>query len=155
MDTDFNKSNIGVIFEKADTDDEKVAVLNKFNDFFASIGETLAQKLPPSSVSPTDFIPTVLQSFFLFPVSQVEISAIVSNLKITRTHVNEMPIVIFKKLVKILSYPLALLVNNSFDHGIFPDKLKIARITPIHKKGDLTLPTNYRPISSLPHINKI
>ncbi len=38
---------------------------------------------------------------------------------------------------------------------IFPDKLKIAKISPIHKKEDDILFTNYRPISLLPAISKI
>ncbi len=39
--------------------------------------------------------------------------------------------------------------------GIFPDKLKVAKIMPIHKKDDESLFTNYRPISLLPAISKI
>ncbi len=38
--------------------------------------------------------------------------------------------------------------------GIFLDKLKIAKIIPIHKKGDETLFTDYRTISLLPAISK-
>ncbi len=39
--------------------------------------------------------------------------------------------------------------------GIFPNKLKIAKICPLHKKDGDTLFTNYLPISLLPAISKI
>ena len=39
--------------------------------------------------------------------------------------------------------------------GIFPDKLKIAKATPIYKKNDKKQVTNYRPISVLPVVSKI
>ena len=41
------------------------------------------------------------------------------------------------------------------DRGIFPDTLKIARVSPIFKSGDRTDPGNYRPISVLPTVSKI
>ncbi len=49
---------------------------------------------------------------------------------------------IIKKSVKVL-------------RGIFPDKLKIAKILPIFKKDDEIQFTNYMPISLLPTISKI
>ena len=39
--------------------------------------------------------------------------------------------------------------------GTNPDKLKIAKIIPVFKKGSKLLPSNYRPISLLSNINKI
>ena len=38
---------------------------------------------------------------------------------------------------------------------IFPDKLKIAKVTPVYKKCDKKLINNYRPISVLPVISKV
>jgi hypothetical protein len=34
--------------------------------------------------------------------------------------------------------------------GIFPDRFKVARVTPIYKEGDKQEAQNYRPISVLP-----
>ena len=45
--------------------------------------------------------------------------------------------------------------NQSFTVGIIPSKLKIAKIIPIHKKGDLNDINNYRPISLLPAFSKL
>ena len=44
--------------------------------------------------------------------------------------------------------------NISLAKGVFPDKLKIARLTPIFKKGNNKLVTNYRPISVLTCFSK-
>ena len=46
-------------------------------------------------------------------------------------------------------------LNRSIDDGEFPNNLKLADITPVHKKDDRTDKTNYRPVSILPAISKI
>ena len=56
---------------------------------------------------------------------------------------------------EFVSEPLAFILNLSFSTGIFPNKLKIARVVPIFKKGDKNNPGNYRPISILPIISKL
>lgn len=40
-------------------------------------------------------------------------------------------------------------------HGIFPKELKVAKIVPVYKKGDISKPENFRPISILPTISKL
>ena len=63
-----------------------------------------------------------------------------------------------KLLVKakgIISGPLAQLFNRSLDEATFPKLWKTAHVTPIHKKGDKSLCTNYRPISLLSCVGKV
>ena len=60
------------------------------------------------------------------------------------------------KLIKpVLTKSLTLITNQILTTGIFPDKLKIAKVIPIYKKGEETLFCNYRPISILPAISKV
>ena len=41
------------------------------------------------------------------------------------------------------------------DDGIFPDRLEIARVVPLFKKGDQHILDNYRPISLFPVVSKV
>ena len=54
-----------------------------------------------------------------------------------------------------MSPVISFLINESFRTGVYPDCLKLAKVTPIHKGGDKNKPGNYRPISILSNINKI
>jgi hypothetical protein len=47
------------------------------------------------------------------------------------------------------------IINLSLKYGVFPDKLKLAQVTPVFKKGDKTNMNSYRPISLLPQISKL
>ena len=50
---------------------------------------------------------------------------------------------------------ITLIINQSLKSGIFPDQLKIAKVTPIYKKDEKKIITNYRPISVLPVVSKV
>ena len=55
-----------------------------------------------------------------------------------------------------LIFPLlVILIDESFSSCIFPDKLKIAKVIALHKKGATDDPSNYRPISLLFVFSKI
>ena len=52
-----------------------------------------------------------------------------------------------------LAIPISHIANISFEMGIFPDRMKIAKGIP--KLGLKDHFTNYRPVSSLPQFSKI
>ncbi len=62
---------------------------------------------------------------------------------------------LIKSIKNVLAEPLTIVINQMLNTGIFPDLLKIAKISPIYKKDDETVFSNYRPISLLPSISKI
>ena len=45
--------------------------------------------------------------------------------------------------------------NTCVETGVFPDKLKLARVAPLFKSGDPELAVNYRPVSILNQLSKI
>ena len=62
---------------------------------------------------------------------------------------------VIKHHCDIFALKLHIDFNISIDTGIFPTNLKLADITPVHKKGDRTDKTEYRPVSILPAISKV
>ena len=68
---------------------------------------------------------------------------------------NSIPAEIIKDNCNIFARKLNKDFNNSIMTGIFPNNLKLADVTPTHKKGDHTDKSNYRPISLLSTLSKI
>ena len=62
---------------------------------------------------------------------------------------------VVKKCYSDLCEPLKRVFNLSIETGVFRDKLKIPRVSPVYKAGDSSDLTNYRPISVLPCFSKI
>ena len=81
---------------------------------------------------------------------------IVGNMKSnTSAGIDSIDIKVVKHVIHLISEPLSLLFNECLSNGIFPTQMKIARVTPIHKKGKRNDVNNYRPISILTIFSKI
>ena len=68
---------------------------------------------------------------------------------------SKLPVKFSKSVSHIISLPLSIIVNKSFECGVFPNFFKTAKVVPIPKPGDPTMPNNYRPISILHVLSKI
>ena len=128
-----------------------------FNEYFVNVGPNLAKKIPKSLRKSYDYLKNVnINSIYLTPTTEDEIFKIISNLDSKKsTGPNSIPIAILNDNKNILSLPISLLVNQSFNEGIFPNLCKIAKVIPIHKKGHKTVSSNYQPISLLSIFSKI
>ena len=61
-----------------------------------------------------------------------------------------------KEMISVCDKTLTDIWNNEIiAEKIFPDKLKLADVTPVHKKDDATNVRNYRPVSVLPSVSKV
>ena len=62
---------------------------------------------------------------------------------------------VLKDIADIVSTPLSIIINQFLCSGLFSSKLKIAKVIPLFKKGDIQLFGNYRPISLLSSVSKV
>jgi Reverse transcriptase (RNA-dependent DNA polymerase) len=65
------------------------------------------------------------------------------------------PVNILKLIVNEISTPLCTLFNKILSTGEYPLHWKNANVTPVHKKGNKSSISNYRPISILPVFSKL
>ena len=62
---------------------------------------------------------------------------------------------IIKLAAPVISDSLTLIFNQAITLSSFPNEWKVARVMPLYKNGQRSIPGNYRPISVLPAISKI
>ena len=132
-------------------------IANKFNEYFTAIGSDLADAIDISgkpifssylrNASVTNFIFTYTNSD--------EVLTLINGLKPKHSSGHDE---ISSKLLNdigVVIAPTLSVINQSLCTGVFPDKLKIAEVIPLFKKGDESLIENYRPISLLSSISKV
>ena len=119
---------------------------------FCTIGKKLANNI--SLQSNEAFIiflkKHTASSFFLEPPTVNEIVELICSLNVNKAvgHDN-IPSFFLKTAPFVIANYLCVFVKFFFKNGIFPDACKIAKIVAIHKNGNKSNPSNYRPISTL------
>jgi hypothetical protein len=89
-------------------------------------------------------------------VTSKEIESVVNSFKPKGSHgYDGIPIKILKLRVPYILSPLTYLCNLMISTGILPTRLKFAEMKPLHKKGEKSNISNYRPISLLTSFSKI
>ena len=131
-------------------------IVNLFNDFFINIGPTLANKIPKSDISPNYYLKNAnVNTLYLELVNKEELVTILRSLKDSACGADELSPKIIKMSINLITDPLLHVCNKSLLCGIFPAELKIAKVVPIYKSGDIMRFTNYRPVSILPVLSKV
>ena len=155
-----NKSDLPnefLVDNRTITDPKEIA--NSFNVFFSTIGTNLSSNVNNhnTNLKFNDYLNHPTDHRFKFQqVSTKEVVSIINKLKNkTSSGKDEISNKLLKSIKDVISEPLTVIINQSLLTGIFPEKLKIAKVKPLYKKGDKCCFNNYRPISILPTISKV
>ena len=138
--------------------DNKLDIANCFNSYFVNMAKELT-KNNDNIISEDINIylndPTLTQ-FKFQQISTQDIIDIITDMKPkTSRDAYNLSSKIMKDIKLEIGEPLKILINQSLITGIYPERLKLAKISPIHKKNDIKHIENYRPISLLPIFSKI
>ena len=137
-------------------DDPKL-ISDTFNDFFVNVGTNTAKSVPFAFASPRSYLKSRVNSnFTILPTSIAEVMILILQLDDSKAlgH-TDIPIKIIKISAPIIVPLFVKIINKSFELGIFPKALKLAKVIPIFKAGSRLDVNNYRPISLLPTFSKI
>ena len=135
----------------------------KLNNYFAKISELFQDNdeipIRPDFTKLNEFVDDRIPNDIRFEIpfiSITQVSEYISGLNSAKaTELDCTGPRILKMVNDILAPSIAALINKSIKTAKLPDKLKMAKIYPIHKGGSKCDPVNYRPISILPTVSKI
>ena len=155
-----NRQSISIPNSSMNADETPIGehdIADAVNNIFSNIGSNLSKLTTPKCTSICDtLLNTNCNSMFLSETNVGEFITIVSNLtQKTSTDCNDMNISFVKNIIHLVVQPSTYICNLSFATGIFPDAMKIAKVTPIYKTGAKDEFNNHRPILLLPQFSKI
>jgi hypothetical protein len=142
---------------------EPAGIANAFNNFFCNIANTyLTGNTTDTPYDPTqlkDYIKDKINAettFTIPPIEEEMVEKQLNGLILKKaTGIDQISAKLLKAASPIIAKPLTTIFNLSISGGVVPTMWKTARVTAIHKSGDLNTLSNYRPISVLPLLSKI
>ena len=137
--------------------DDNLNIATNFNNYFSQIGPNLANAIPRTEKSFKCFLKNENSNSLSFVQTNAnEIIKIVQGLKKKKSSgYDDISNDLLKEIINEIIVPLEHVLNLSIINGEVPEKMKIAKVVPIYKKGDQLDIANYRPISLLSSISKI
>jgi hypothetical protein len=149
-----NKKGLGIpVIEKDDSHlTTSIAKAKAFTEFFQEQQTLIVpvdHQLPPV-VRLTD------QTVNSVTTTPAEVSKILNSLETGKAHgADGVSNRLLKEAADSISDPLSVLINKSFGIGKVPTSWKRANVSPIHKKNERSMVSNYRPISLLSTLAKV
>ena len=124
------------------------------------MGPKLANNIDCTDVNGdfTDYLKDIdsSKSMFIQPTCETEIVNIVNKFaNKTSADYCGMNMKLVKSIIGCIVKPITYICNLSLKSGIFPNKMKVAKVIPIFKAGDIHSVSNYRPVSILPQLSKV
>ncbi|XP_065678459.1 uncharacterized protein LOC136093398 [Hydra vulgaris] len=135
---------------------DKRQITEEFNKYFVSVGPNLAKRIPIANGLMNDLrfpLNSYLNSFELsFEEFENAFKMLKSNKAVGPDAINGNIIISSFDVLKDILFKI---FSISIKQGIFPHALKIAKVIPILKSGDIENISNYRPISLLSVFSKV
>ena len=130
------------------------------NEFFVNKVTNLRGSIPPCRKDPLDRVRNLMQSrncsFSLRFAHPDDISKVIKNLKSSKSSgLDDIDSYVLKLACEEVTPAITHIVNLSIGQSYFPTFWKTSKVIPLFKKGDKTIPKNYRPVSLLPITSKI
>ena len=132
-------------------------IANIMNKHFAGIAKKLAAKLKNSDKNFRSYLGRGCKKNMYFKYIEVhEILEEIRNICEKKAMgFDNIPPKIIKWAPEIFASILQTIFNKCLSTGYYPQNMKVARVVPIHKEGDINDVNNYRPISILTQFNRI
>ena len=117
---------------------DSLSIANGFNSYFESVAQKLASKLPNTNDANHLVYLTNLnhENFTLNITTKQELLTTIQHMKNTAAGHDDVPVHVVKEIAPVIADVLVHIINISFITGIFPDRWKIAKVTPIFNRLD-------------------